>query len=180
MLGSKKQGMVQECLAWGYALVASLMIVSLLYLFVIRPVRVDGSSMLPTLNNNDYVMIVPTYDSAQVGNIVVLQSKDANKNLYVKRIVATQGQQVDIEPLTGKLLVDGQPVDDSYTLEPNYTRGDVPFPQTVKEGFVFVMGDNRNHSTDSRFSSLGQVKLSDLEGKVIFRITPIDKFGKVK
>ena len=89
------------------------------------------------------------------------------------------GQTVDIDRTTGKIIVDGNVLEEDYILEENYTLGNASFPQTVKSDHIFVLGDNRNNSNDSRFTALGQVDLQDVEGKVLFRIYPADRLGKV-
>ena len=175
----KKEKLIKELLSWLGTLTVSLVLVSFVYLLVIRPVRVDGNSMNPTLNNNDFVLIIPRVSEVNSRDVVVLQSNNKNASLYVKRVIATEGQTVDIDKVNGRIIVDGVSLRETYIMEDNYILGDVTYPQTVKQGHVFVLGDNRNHSTDSRFSSLGQVPVEDIEGKVIFRLSPIDKMGKV-
>ena len=175
----KKQKWMKELLGILSTLILSLIVVSAVYFMVIRPVRVDGNSMNPTLNHNDYVLIVPRITDAKYGDVVVLHSHNSANSLYVKRVIATEGQTVDIDRTTGKIIVDGNVLEEDYILEENYTMGNAAFPQTVKSDHIFVLGDNRNNSNDSRFTALGQVDLQDVEGKVLFRIYPADRLGKV-
>ena len=174
-----KQKWMKELLSIVSTLIVSLIVVSAVYLMVIRPVRVDGSSMNPTLNHNDYVLIIPRITDVEFGDVVVLHNHNSADSLYVKRVIATEGQTVDIDRTTGEIIVDGNVLQEDYILEENYTLGNAAFPQTVEKGHIFVLGDNRNDSNDSRFTALGQVDMQDVEGKVLFRVYPVDRLGKV-
>ena len=114
------------------------------------------------------------------GDIVVL-SKDSflDGKMIVKRIIATEGQEIDIDFENGKVYVDGKLLDEKYINEPTQTQYTMQFPATVPKDHVFVMGDNRNHSADSRDASLGMVHKSCILGRVVLRILPISDFGAV-
>lgn len=167
-----------EFFSWVETIVLSLVAVSLVFTFVVRIIRVDGDSMLPTLQNNNVLLISPFLYEVEQGDIVVLNSHEDEK-LYIKRVIATEGQVVNIDFDSGTVFVDGVPLDEPYINEATALRGDEPFPQTVQPGHYFVMGDNRNHSEDSRFSSLGQVAKQDIVGEAYFRLLPFGGFGKV-
>ena len=97
----------------------------------------------------------------------------------VKRVIATKGDTVDIDFSTGTVSVNGEVLEESYIAEPTTTQYDITFPQTVPEGCIFVMGDNRNHSTDSRYGQLGMVDTRYVIGKVLMRIFPFREIGTV-
>ena len=168
----------REFFSWVETIILSLVAVSLVFTFVVRIIRVDGDSMLPTLQNNNVLLISPFLYEVEQGDIVVLNSHEDEK-LYIKRVIATEGQVVNIDFDAGTVFVDGVPLDEPYVREATALRGDETFPQTVRPGHYFVMGDNRNHSEDSRFSSLGQVAKQDIVGEAYFRLLPVGGFGKV-
>ena len=105
-----------------------------------------------------------------------------NDQPIVKRIIATGGDTIDIDPVTGDVLVNGEVLDEPYIAEKINTlekMGDMTYPQTVPEGCVFVMGDNRNYSTDSRWSQLGMVDERYILGHVLSVVYPFSEFGSV-
>ena len=152
-----------------------LSIIVVTVLLVFRVVVVSGSSMYHTLMDGDLLLLLSNtfYTDPQYGDIVVLskQSFDGGAPI-VKRIIATEGQTVDIDFSSGLVYVDGQPLDEPYTYTPTNTSGGTTFPLTVEEGCVFVMGDNRNESRDSRYPEIGQVDEREILGKAIFLMTP--------
>ena len=95
----------------------------------------------------------------------------------IKRVIAVAGQTVDIDFSRGIVMVDGQVLEEPYISEPTYMKRDVQFPVTVPEGCVFVMGDNRNRSLDSRDSSIGMIDQQSILGKAVFRLFPFQKMG---
>ena len=98
----------------------------------------------------------------------------------VKRVIATEGQTIDIDFASGRVSVDGRVLDEPYINDLTTRQFDMQFPQTVPKGCVFVMGDNRNHSSDSRVGSLGMVDKRYIIGRLVFRILPINQFGTVQ
>lgn len=137
--------------------------------------------MLPTLENGERLIISHLFYEPSAGDIVVLCGEadhEEGKNL-IKRIIATGGQTVDIDFELGQVYVDGEALSEPYTLEPTYLDEGTEFPLTVPEGEIFVMGDNRNGSRDSRSLSVGTIKEEYIVGRVLFRFFPFDRFGKV-
>lgn len=156
-----------------YATVAVVLVLS----FAFRMIGVIGASMEPTLHEQERVLMVNPIRSPRQGDVVVF---DKLKEPYVKRVIATAGQTVDIDFLTCEVRVDGVLLDEPYINEPTRRREDVTFPLTVPEGHVFVMGDNRNHSSDSRSSAIGCVDTRMIIGRVTCRLLPLEAFGKIE
>ncbi|NCB28231.1 MAG: signal peptidase I [Clostridia bacterium] len=179
--GKTKSGAFQsEFYEWGEALVISLTIIILLFTFVVRLIGVDGHSMVPTLQDRDKVFMSDLFYTPKKGDIVVLTKKSFIEQPIVKRIIATEGDTVDIDFNTGTVKVNGETLDEPYINEPTYRQGDMTFPQTVPEGCVFVMGDNRNASSDSRVASLGMVDKRYILGHVLLRVLPVNQIGVIK
>lgn len=147
----------------------------MIFVLLFQPIRVQGSSMECTLIDGDFLLmcrdwIVPEYE---VGDIVVVaKGSFRNGECIIKRIIAVEGQTVDIDNETGTVYVDGQALDESYALTPTYEKGELVFPLTVAENCYFVMGDNREESVDSRYLEIGQVHEDDIQGKIIWLLLP--------
>lgn len=158
----------------------------MLFAFTMRPVTVDGSSMNPTLYDGDQLLILTPLHLGNTGDIVVINDEesglfadDDEKVVYrhsglnmviVKRVIAHSGQEIDIDFETGIVSVDGTPLSEPY-VSALTTRNDGAFtyPLTVPEGYVFVMGDNRPASTDSRNPAVGLVPQEQILGTAFFR-----------
>ena len=174
-----KKKAASEALDWLYSVVTAVVVAILLCSFVIRPITVRGTSMVPTLAERDMLMVSKLFYQPKYGDVVVLRKTSLMDSFIVKRVIATEGQTVDIDFNEGVVYVDGVALDEPYvnslTLEPE----DFTEPVTVPEGCVFVMGDNRNRSTDSRDARLGCVDVRLIIGKALIRVTPLNKFGKI-
>ena len=159
---------------WARSLVSAVVGVVLLFTFVLRLIGVSGSSMENTFYTGDRVVILNSvFCDYQPGDVVVADAYNAVLNeTIVKRIIATGGQTVDIDFYRGIVYVDGVALDEPYVKEPTYTNGGLQYPITLAEDEVFLMGDNRNASTDSRSYMLGPVKEGYLQGKVVFLLFP--------
>lgn len=159
---------------WIQALVCSVLTVVLIFTFVIRLIGVDGYSMVPTLQNGDRLLVLNSllYHDYQYDDIVVLRKDTFMREPIVKRVIATEGQTVDIDFSTGSVYVDGELLDEPYINERTYLEEGTEFPLTVPEGSIFVMGDNRNNSSDSRDSRLGTVDTRYVIGKAVFLAFP--------
>ena len=165
---------------WLESLVTAIVACILIFLFLFRVVNVDGSSMVPTLHDADKVVISRLAGSYEYGDIVVLTKTSFGNESIVKRVIATEGQTVDIDFDRGIVYVDGVALAEDYIAEPTTRELDFSGPVTVPEGCVFCLGDNRNHSTDSRRSTIGMIDTRCILGKVILRIFPLSGFGAVK
>ncbi len=166
------------------SIVTAIVIIFILFTFVLRPASVVGESMLPTLQDGNWLITVPK-DEYKYGDIIVFtpdehmtnfEGEPQNGEPYIKRVIATEGQRVDINFVTGQVFVNGKELDEPYILEQTKESSDVVFPVVVPEGKVFVMGDNRNNSRDSRTSGVGFVDEETILGKVIFRLLPFGEF----
>jgi len=156
------------------SLVSALLVVVLVFTFLVRLMGVSGPSMIPTLQDGDRLLVVNSLlcGDYQVGDIVIARKETFDSKPIVKRVIATAGQTVDIDFNLGQVYVDGELLDEDYINDYTYREEGTVFPLTVPEGEVFLMGDNRNHSEDSRFSDVGCVKKEAVLGKVLLVICP--------
>ncbi|MBS6546485.1 MAG: signal peptidase I [Butyricicoccus pullicaecorum] len=176
----KKKGRFQSSLYdWGEALIISLIFIVLLFTFVVRLIGVDGSSMFPTLHDRDVMAVSNLGYTPEKGDIVVLNKESFMDGPIVKRVIATEGDEIDIDFALGRVYVNGEELDEPYTNEFTLpmNEGGMTFPQTVPEGCIFVMGDNRNASTDSRDPALGMVDERYVIGHVLAVVWPFENFG---
>ena len=156
-------------------MICMLVVVMAVLMLFLRIIVVDGPSMERTLLNGDYMLLVSNmfYKEPKYGDVVVF-SKQAydNGKPIVKRIIATEGQTVDIDFNEGVVYVDGVALDEPYTKTLTTLKEGTTFPMVVEEGKVFVMGDNRNNSKDSRSTQIGLVDKREVLGKVAFILFP--------
>lgn len=158
-------------------LTLALVLVSLLFTFVFRQVTVVGDSMNDTLMDQDRLLISCLfYTTPERGDIVIVDRY--TEEPLIKRVIAVAGDSVYIEPITGLLYLNGEVQDEPYVHYENYLY-DLYEPVMVPDGCVFVMGDHRNNSLDSRTSTIGFVDVRDIAGKALFRIRPLSEFGSV-
>lgn len=200
----------KEIWEWVYTIAIALIITFGIKHFIFDVVRVDGPSMVPTLQDNDKLIVTKLGYKPTAGDIIILDSAYKNreeyvdsierasghemsivdkaafqfnmpsnlkKRYYVKRIIALPGQTVDFDK-SGHVLVDGEILEEDYYDGVTHpTDSTVTYPITVEDDMVFVMGDNRSVSKDSRSSELGQVPYKAILGKAQFRIWPFSSFG---
>ena len=162
---------------WAYiyqtlaAAVAAVVILFVIFTFCLRGVGVQGASMEPTLHEGDLLAVASLSDIKSKDVVIITQPNEMDKPL-VKRVIATGGQEVNIDYVSGVITVNGEVLDEPYIAEPTSAQGDVQFPMTVPEGSFFVLGDNRNNSMDSRFSVIGCIDEDYILGVVKFRVFP--------
>lgn len=171
----------REIYDWIQCLMSALVICVILFVFFIRVIDVKGDSMLPTLQNGDKMLVSDLFYKPKAGDVVVFKkdSYDPGRAL-VKRVIATEGQTVNIDFYNGIVYVDGEPIDEDYVNSLTTNQLDFIGPATVPKGCVFVMGDNRNASTDSRKSEIGMVDSRLILGKVYCILFPLSDFRWVK
>ncbi len=160
-------------------------VILLLFSYLMRPVTVDGRSMVPTLHDQDRLLMYRLFYTPEQGDIVVVSDYggnvlDGNGNVVpsgysldenlIKRVIAVGGQKLEVRSAEGAVYVDDVRLDEPYIHELTMTDDRAfNYPITIPEGYVFVMGDNRNHSTDSRSVSVGLVKEENILGRAYFR-----------
>ena len=155
-----------EVLDWIQCLVSTLIVVVIVFIFVGRTIGVDGASMERTLKDSDQVILTDIFYKPKYGDIVIIHVDAYNEVPLVKRVIATAGQTVDIDAITHEVTVDGVVLDEPYIREPTARLEDFVGPVVVPAGCIFVMGDNRNASMDSRSSRVGFVDVRNVLGKV--------------
>jgi len=175
----KAERVRMELYDWLQCVVTAIICGVLLFVFVGRTIGVDGYSMIQTLQNNDRVVISNLFYTPSNGDIIVFQSPSAQFEFpLVKRVVAIAGQTVDINFESGNVYINDTMIDEPYIHSATTTRYDFTNPVTVPDGYVFVLGDNRNSSTDSRDSIIGLVDTRYILGKVHFILIPgVDNLG---
>ena len=172
----------QAAYDWLESLVTAIVVCILIFTFLFRIVNVDGSSMVPTLRDRDKLIITRMFGLVdyEYGDIVVLTKRSFGETSIVKRVIATEGQTIDIDFDRGVVYVDGEALDEPYIAEPTERRLNFVGPVTVPEGCVFCMGDNRNASTDSRSDRIGMIDTRCILGKLVLRIWPVRSAGRVR
>ncbi len=156
------------------AIIIAVVVITLLFTFAFRVFSVDGPSMKPTLQHGDKLIVSVWGYSPERGDIVVISSTQGMDEPIVKRVIAVAGDVVDINFATGVVTVNG--TEEDYTDELTSQQFDIAFPLTVPEGTVFVLGDNRGNSIDSRSTQVGCVDERMIVGKVLGRFFPLFKW----
>ena len=175
---------------WLEVFVHAIIAVVICFSFLFRSATIDGPSMENTLQHGERVIISNLFYEPKPGDIVVISRNKENSVFtmndsntpIIKRIIATEGQTVDIDFEKGIVYVDGIALDEPYTKTPTNRKWDIEFPVTVDEGCVFVLGDNRNDSMDSRDARIGEYGMMDTRyilGHAVYRVFPFNKIGKI-
>jgi len=165
---------------WMQTIVTALLASILILAFFYRTVKVIGPSMQPTYHNSDRVIISNMFYNPKQGDVVILRKLSFEEDPIIKRVIAVAGQKVDIDFQKGVVYVDGKALDEPYVAAPTYKKLNFDGALTVPSGCVFVMGDNRNDSLDSRYSAIGCVDKRYILGRVLIRYFPTNRFGTVK
>ena len=153
--------------------------VVLLFTFVSRTIDVNGTSMEPTLINTDWVIVTNMFYTPKVGDIVIIGPGEGHEEPLVKRVIATEGQTLKIDFENGEIYVDGVLLNEDY-IQGQTIEGDAVIPEIIPEGKVFVLGDNRTVSLDSRYQKVGLIDALSIIGKAQIDIIPhtYDEYGQ--
>ena len=156
-------------------LVYLLAVVMIVFMLLFRIVIVSGSSLYATLLDGDWLLVTGSvlYQEPKHGDIIVASKDSFNDGEpIIKRVIATEGQTVDIDFEAGIVFVDGVPLEEDYTYTPTNAQEGIVFPITIADGCIFVMGDNRNGSKDSRHPSIGMIDTREVLGRAVFLLFP--------
>lgn len=158
------------------SVVTAIIAISIIFSFMFRVVSVSGKSMVPTLHDADRLVVSRLNYTVSRGDIVVVsQTKDFDEPI-IKRVIGVEGDTIDIDFENGIVYRNGKALEEKYTNSSTNRSYDMNFPLVVKTGCVFVMGDNRNHSLDSRSTKIGLVDKRSIIGKAVLRIYPVGDF----
>lgn len=179
---NKKTTIKEDIFDWIESMAISIFVVVIIFTFIFRIVQVSGSSMVPTLKDQDRIITTNLFYEPTAGDVIVCNSVGLKKTI-VKRIIGVAGDTIDINFDEGKVYRNGVELKEDYikelTKRPDYELP-VEFPITVPEGTVFVMGDNRNNSRDSRSNVVGCIDTEQIIGKVVMRVFPFNTFGIIE
>lgn len=155
-------------------------ILILIITFVFTMVIVDGRSMQHTLESGDKIIVTKLGYQPKDGDVIVVgKSEEGYSKPIVKRVIATEGQTLKIDFENQQVIVDGKVLDEPY-ISSETIEGTAEIPEVIPEGYVFVMGDNRYISMDSRYKDIGLVNVDDIVGKAVFVVFPFDRFGFIE
>lgn len=173
-----EENLKKELFEWIKAIVVALVVVFVIKFFIFDIMAIDGMSMEPTLHHRDRVFV--NIIGYKLGNpnrqdVIIFTPPIQKDSYYVKRIIGVPGDTVVVKG--GKVYVNGTQIDEKYLSPGTYTEGNVDLK--VPEGKVFVLGDNRGNSEDSRDPRLGPVPIESIKGKVVFRLFPINNINKI-
>ena len=174
-VGNKEESLQKSLLMYLHDLIYMLAGIMLVFLILFRMVIVSGSSMYSTFWDGDWLIVLSStfYHEPEYGDVIVACKDSFNDGEpIIKRVIATEGQKVDIDFVKGIVYVDDKPLDEPYTYTPTNHAEGMQFPLIVDEGCIFAMGDNRNSSRDSRDPAIGLIDTREILGKAIYLMYP--------
>ena len=178
---TEKPDWKQSIILYMHDLVYMLLTIVLVFLLLFRIIVVSGDSMYSTLLDGDYLLLLSNlfYREPEPGDIIVISKESFDHGApIVKRVIATEGQLVDIDFDAGVVYVDGEQLQEDYINNLTHNSRGVSFPLTVQEDCLFVLGDNRSVSLDSRYSEIGQIDKREVLGKALFLMLPGTSHGQ--
>lgn len=185
MENKTSSGKIRNLFEWLEEIAVALTLVILILTFIFRVVTVSGDSMYPSYIDGEKLIVTNLGHDLQQGDVVVVTN--VLDEPIIKRIIAVEEQTVDIDYQTGTVYVDGEALDETQfglengiTTSPSGAYEPLVFPQTVPKGCVFVLGDNRSISKDSRYAEVGMIDERHILGEVVFTLYPFDRFGFVE
>ena len=179
----------KEAFEWLEVVISAMLAVVIIFTFVFRVATIVGDSMKNTFYENEKIIITDWFYTPKAGDVVVISRNAKNEYLskndegpIIKRIIAVEGQTVDIDFEKGIVYVDGKALEEPYTRTSTNLQYDVQFPVRVPDNHIFCLGDNRNESLDSRSTKIGNGGMIDeryILGKAVFRVFPFERFGGI-
>ncbi len=157
---------------WLDSLIYAVLLILVIFTFFFRVVGVNGDSMNPTLQSGDWLTVSAITDEVETGDIVVITQPNSLNEPLIKRVIAKGGDTVNIDFIEGTVTVNGKILHEPYIAEKTEISGDYVYPLEIPEGYIFVMGDNRNNSLDSRFRTIGLIDERYVLGVAETRIYP--------
>lgn len=162
------------------SIIVAFVIIAVLILFCFRAVSVDGGSMLPNLEDGDRIITTNFFYTPENGDIVVVDKNTNYGKPLIKRVIAAAGDKIFVDYSTGDVYVNDEKLSENYIYEKIRVQDKENIDMIVPKGYLFVMGDNRNDSLDSRDSAIGLINEKNILGKALFQIYPISDIGVVK
>ncbi len=157
---------------WLDSLIYAIILILIIFAFIVRVVGVNGDSMNPTLTSGDWLTVSAITDEIETGDVVVITQPNSLNEPLIKRVIAKGGDTVDIDFIEGVVTVNGIALYEEYIAEPTNRQGDYVYPLEIPEGYLFVLGDNRNNSLDSRFKTIGLIDERYVLGVANARLYP--------
>jgi len=164
---------------WLEAIVSAFIVVVLFFTLIFRVVAVDGQSMYPTLDDGNRLIIHDAFYKPKCGDIIVIANATSRHVPIIKRVIGVGGDTVEIDYTDGTVIVNGEPLVENYIRDPIAPIPGHEFIVEVPANHVFVLGDNRNQSDDSRAPNVGMIGEELIMGKAIFRFFPLPEFGRL-
>ena len=171
----------KEILVWIIWIAAAFLIAFLIHTFFFTLVQVQGQSMEPTLYDGDRLVVSKFMYKPKDGDIISFKPKN-DTEYYIKRVIATEGETINIDYGKSAVYVNGKLLNEPYIKEQTLVKTyllDMQFPTVVPKDCIFVMGDNRNGSVDSRDLQIGFVQRKDILGKALYIYSPLNHHGKI-
>ena len=174
---SNKKSFTKTVIEFLSIISTSIVAIMIIFTFVFRIVGVSGPSMMNTLNNGDWLVVSAFITEPERGDIVIITQPNSFNEPIVKRVIAVGGDTIDIDFKTATVYINGKEINEPYLGSSTITDdGAWQYPLTLEEGQDFVMGDNRQHSSDSRSPYIGLIDENYILGQVLFRFSPISEF----